>query len=157
MTKGKKDKKKDRKGSAVPRTVGGVKLPKPVRKAGKAALKAAQDPAVSEAVAAALLGAAAALREGKGLRDGAKAAGVAATDAVEEATREMSGLASSLRAIAIDVARKTIDAWAASGGDERTGSSDGEARGGRSRAAKPAAAGAESSPRTSSPGRGKGR
>lgn len=116
MGKGKKDKKdgkKAKKASPVPKEVGGVKLPKPMRKAGKAALKAAQNPAVSETVAAALLAAAAALREGKGVRQGAKAAGVAAADAVDQATRDMTGLGSMLRGIAIDVARKTIDAWAA--------------------------------------------
>jgi hypothetical protein len=128
MGKGKKDKKKSRKDELA-----GLKLPKPVKKAGKAAIKAASNPAVSEAVAAALLAAAAALRDGKTIRDGAKAAGVAATDAVDEATRDMTGLASSLRAIAIDVARKTIDAWAADGDGPRP-------KGGGGKADKPAKA-----------------
>jgi hypothetical protein len=135
MGKGKKDKKKGRK-----EELAGLKMPKPVKKAGKAALKAATNPAVSEAVAAALLAAAAALRDGKTIRDGAKAAGVAATDAVDEATRDMTGLASSLRAIAIDVARKTIDAWAA-GDDEKP-----KAKGGGGKSAKAAAKAASPAP-----------
>jgi len=114
MAKGKKEKKrKSRKDQSATIEVAGVKVPKPLRKAGKAALKAAQNPAVGETVAAALLAAAAALREGRSVRDGARAAGVAATDAVDQATRDLTGLASTLRAVAIDVARKTIDAWAA--------------------------------------------
>ena len=121
MGKGKKD-KKAKKASSASKGADGGKLAKPIRKAGKAALKAARNPAVGETVAAAMIAAAAALRDGKSVREGAKAAGVAATDAVDQATRDMSGLASTLRAIAIDVARKTIDAWAA---DDDGGEDDG--------------------------------
>ncbi|MFL6862974.1 MAG: hypothetical protein ACJ8DZ_08235 [Allosphingosinicella sp.] len=148
MGKGKKDKKKGRKDEPA-----GLKLPKPVKKAGKAAIKAASSPAVSEAVAAALLAAAAALRDGKTIRDGAKAAGVAATDAVDEATRDMTGLASSLRAIAIDVARKTIDAWAADeDGPKRKGGG-----GGGGKPGKPAKASAKAAPASAKPRKGPAR
>lgn len=113
MAKGKKEKKKGKKAPPSSKEVGGVRLPKPLRKAGKAALKAAQNPAVSETVAAALLAAAAALRDGDSVRGGAKAAGVAATDAADQATKDLTGLAGTLRALAIDFARKTLDSWSA--------------------------------------------
>ena len=89
----------------VPKKVAGVKLPKKLRKAGKKALKVAEQPVVGEAVAAALLAAAAALREGKGGRSGAEIAG-------EEAVK----FGEALRAYAIDVARRTLDAWEQGGG-----------------------------------------
>jgi hypothetical protein len=156
MGKGKKD-KKAKKASSAGGDAGALKLPKPLRKAGKAALKAASNPAVSETVAAALLGAAAALREGKGVREGAKAAGVAATDAVDQATRDMSGIASTLRALALDVARKTIDAWAADGGDEdapRGQAKPAKAAKGKSKGKAPAAAGdAKPKPKALAPGK----
>lgn len=82
----------------VPKQVAGVKLPKKLRKAGKKALKIAEQPVVGEAVAAALLAAAAALREDKG--SGAKAVG-----------KEAAKFGEALRAYAIDVARRTLDAW----------------------------------------------
>jgi DNA-binding transcriptional regulator YiaG len=109
MAKDKKDKKK--KSAKLPKEVAGVKVTKGLRKAGKAALKLASQPAVGEAVAAAMLAAAAALREGPAIKQGAKAAGDAAGGAAEEAQRQASGLGDALKAIAIDVARRTVEAW----------------------------------------------
>ncbi len=111
-----KDGKKSGK-AKLPKEVGGVKLPKKLRKAGKKALKLAQEPVVSEAVAAALLAAAAALREGPATKQAAKAAGAAALDEVEEAGRQASRLGDALRSFAIDMARRTLDNW-----DEKRGS-----------------------------------
>ena len=99
--KGKKDKLK------IPKRIAGVKVSKAVRKAGKSALKLAETPAVSETVAAALLAAAAALRDPPATRRGAKAAADAAGDAGQEAIR----LGDSLRRLALDMARRTLDAW----------------------------------------------
>ena len=101
--KGKMDKIK------VPKKIAGVKVSKAVRKAGKAAIKLAETPAVSETVAAALLAAAAALRDPPATKRGAKAAVDAAGEAGEEAIR----LGDSLRRLALDMARRTLDAWEA--------------------------------------------
>jgi hypothetical protein len=101
--KGKKDKAK------IPKRIGGVKVPKAVREAGKTALKLAETPAVSETVAAALLAAAAALRDPPATKRAASAAAGTAGEAGKEAIR----LGDSLRRMAIDMARRTIDAWEA--------------------------------------------
>ena len=103
---GKKDKKDKIK---IPKRIAGVKVSKAVRQAGKSALKLAERPAVSEAVAAALLAAAAALRDPPATKRGAKAAAEAAEEAGQEAIR----FGDSLRRLAIDMARRTIDAWEA--------------------------------------------
>ena len=104
MGKG-KDKKKDKKADA--KKGGGIKIPKPLRKAGKEALKLASEPVVSEIVAAALLSAAAALRGDKATGKGAEAA----ADAAGEASRKASKMGDSMRALAIDLARRTLDNW----------------------------------------------
>ncbi len=101
--KGKKDKVK------IPKRIAGVKVSKVVRKAGKSALKLAETPAVSETVAAALLAAAAALRDPPATKRAAAAAADSAGEAGEEALR----LGDSLRRLALDMARRTLDAWEA--------------------------------------------
>src|SRR4051812_44388644 len=111
--KAKKDKIK------IPKRIAGVKVSKAVRQAGKTALKLAETPAVSETVAAALLAAAAALRDPPATKRAATAAAGTAGEAGQEAIR----LGDSLRRMAIDMARRTIDAWEAaeskpSAGDE---------------------------------------
>ena len=108
-------KKKDK--IRIPKRIAGVKVSKAVRKAGKSALKLAETPAVSETVAAALLAAAAALRDPPAARRGAKAA----TDAAGEAGREAIRLGDSLRRVALDMARRTLDAWEAAESKPRTG------------------------------------
>jgi hypothetical protein len=109
MAKGDKKAKKSKDKVKLPKRIGGVKVPKAVREAGKTALKLAEQPAVSETVAAALLAAAAALRDPPATR---RAAGAAA-GAAGEAGREAIGLGDSLRKMAIDMARRTLDAWEA--------------------------------------------
>src|SRR5688572_11291438 len=80
----------------------GVKLPKKLRKLGRKAIKLAEQPVVSEIVAAALLSAAAALRETESGRKSAKrASGDAAAGK----------LGDSLRKLGLDLARRTLDAW----------------------------------------------
>ena len=101
--KGKKDKIK------IPKRIAGVKVSKAVRKAGKSALKLAETPAVSETVAAALLAAAAALRD----PPATKRAAAAAADTAGEAGQEALRLGDSLRRLALDMARRTLDAWEA--------------------------------------------
>ena len=101
--KGKKDKLK------IPKRIAGVKVSKAVRQAGKSALKLAEQPAVSETVAAALLAAAAALRD----PPATKRAAAAAADSAEEAGQEAIRLGDSLRRLALDMARRTLDAWEA--------------------------------------------
>jgi urease accessory protein UreF len=114
--KGKKDKIK------IPKRIAGVKVSKAVRQAGKTALKLAEAPAVSETVAAALLAAAAALRDPPATKRAAVAAAGTAGEAGQEAIR----LGDSLRRMAIDMARRTIDAWEAAESKPR-----GDASGGR--------------------------
>lgn len=110
----------------------GIKIPKPLRKAGKEALKLASEPVVSEIVAAALLSAAAALRgdkavakAGKGGAEAAEAAG----DAAANATRRASKLGDSMRTLALDLARRTLDNWerpaAQKGGSGKSGKGNG--------------------------------
>lgn len=103
-----KDKKSAKAGKA---DKAGIKIPKKLRKVGKKAMKLASKPAVSEVVAAALLSAAEALRENEGARRGAVKAGKSALDAVEGFGRESGKLGDSLRKLALDLARKTLDNW----------------------------------------------
>jgi hypothetical protein len=111
-----KDKKKGKNGGGkIPKRVAGVKVPKGVRKAGKSALKLAERPVVAEAVAAALLAAAAALRDGGGAKKATKGAGGSAGEAAGAAGKQVSLLGDALRSIAIDVARRTVEAWEESG------------------------------------------
>ncbi|HEX2763269.1 MAG TPA: hypothetical protein VHM92_05415 [Allosphingosinicella sp.] len=74
------------------------------RKAGTAAVKIAETPIVSETVAAALMAAAASLAGPPKTR---KAAAAGTAQAGTEALK----LGDALRRIAIDVARRTLDAW----------------------------------------------
>lgn len=107
----------------IPKRIAGVKVSKTVRKAGKSALKLAESPAVSETVAAALLAAAAALRDPPAARRGAKAAAGAAGEAGQEAIR----LGDSLRRLALDMARRTLDAWEEAESKPRAGKEGGKA------------------------------
>jgi hypothetical protein len=107
------DKGKDR--IKVPKRIAGVKVSKAVRQAGKTALKLAETPAVSETVAAAMLAAAAALRDPPATRHAAGAAAGTAGEAGQEAIR----LGDSLRKMAIDMARRTLDAWEAGDSEPR--------------------------------------
>lgn len=99
-----KDKKKDKK-------TGGARMPKQLRKIGKQAMKLADNPVVSEVVAAALLSAAAALRENDGARRKAVKAGKVALDAAEGLTRDSGKTGDKLRKLALDLARRTLDNW----------------------------------------------
>ncbi len=90
---------------------GGMKVPKKLRKIGKKAMKLADNPVVSEVVAAALLSAAAALRENEGARRKAVKAGTVALDAAESMAKDSGKLGDSLRKLALDMARRTLDSW----------------------------------------------
>jgi hypothetical protein len=111
MAKGDKKakKSKDKVKVKVPKRVAGVKVSKAVRQAGKTALKLAERPVVSETVAAALLAAAAALRDPPATKRAAGAAAGAAGEAGQESIR----LSDSLRRLAIETARRTLEAWEA--------------------------------------------
>jgi hypothetical protein len=89
----------------LPKEVGGVKVPKKLRKLGNKAVEAARNPVVSEVVAGAMLAAAAALREGKD----PKAAVKAGQGGADEVRKQAGRLSDSLRAMAIDLARRTLD------------------------------------------------
>jgi hypothetical protein len=116
-----KDKKDKKAKLKIPKQVAGVKVPKKLRKAGKKAIDLAAQPAVSEAVAAAMLAAAAALREGKDGRTTMRAAADAAGEVGREAGREAGKLGDALRLLAIDLARRTAEAWAESARKEKVG------------------------------------
>jgi hypothetical protein len=103
MAKGDKKAKKGKDKIKIPKRITGVKVPKAVRQAGNAALKLAEQPAVSETVAAALLAAAAALRDPPAAKRAAGAAGESGQAAIK--------LGDSLRKMALDMARRTLDAW----------------------------------------------
>jgi hypothetical protein len=106
-----KDKdKKAKKGAKLPRKVAGVKMPKKLRKATRAAVDLAREPVVAEIVAAALLSAAAALRGDKA----AKAA-TSGAEAAAGAGRKAVKLGDSLRALALDLAEQTLQSWQRSG------------------------------------------
>ncbi|MEO7177974.1 MAG: hypothetical protein ABIW83_03950 [Allosphingosinicella sp.] len=104
--KAKKGKGRDKSGDGIkiPKRIAGVKVSKAVRDAGKSALKFAEQPAVSETVAAALLAAAAALRDPPATKR-------AAAGAAGEAGQAAIGIGDTLRKMAIDMARRTLDAW----------------------------------------------
>jgi hypothetical protein len=126
MAKGDKKAKKDK--VKIPKRIAGVKVSKAVREAGKRALKMAEQPAVSETVAAALLAAAAALRDPPATKRAAGAAAQSAGEAGQEAIR----LGDSLRKMAIDMARRTLDAWEA-GDSKPRGNGGGASDGGPGR------------------------
>jgi hypothetical protein len=98
--------KDGKKKAKIPKQVAGIKVPKKLRKAGNKAVKLAQDPIVGEVVAAALLSAAAALREGTGPKD---APGAAAKESVEGARQQAGALGDSLKSLALDLARRTLE------------------------------------------------
>lgn len=88
---------KKSKKTKMPKKVGGVKIPKEVRKAGDKALKlAAEHPVISDIVAAGLLAAAAALTGDKKLRITARELG----EDVKETASASSGKASRAKAAA---------------------------------------------------------
>jgi hypothetical protein len=104
--------KKGKGGKAkVPKEIGGVKVPKKLRKLGNQAAKAVKDPAVTEVVAGALLAAAAALREGK---DPKTVVGAAMKSGFKSATAGGANgggprLSDSLKLLAMDLAKRTLD------------------------------------------------
>ena len=101
--------KDGKKKNQIPKQVAGIKVPKKLRKAGNRAVKLAQDPIVSEVVAAALLSAAAALREGSS----ADRKGAAAADGgAEEVRRQAGALGDSLKGLALDFARRALEGLA---------------------------------------------
>ena len=98
--------KDGKKKTKIPKQVAGIKVPKKLRKAGNKAVKLAQDPVVGEVVAAALLSAAAALREGTGEKDGV---GQATKESAEGARQQAGRLGDSLKLLALDLARRTLE------------------------------------------------
>ena len=127
--KDKARKGKGKKGEAKKAERAGIKIPKPLRKAGKEALKLASEPVVSEIVAAALLSAAAALRGDNAAAKAGKGA-AAAAGAAGEASRKASKMGDSMRALAIDLARRTLDNWERPA-SEKSGSRKAKQGGGR--------------------------
>jgi hypothetical protein len=97
--------KDGKKKAKIPKQVAGIKVPKKLRKAGNRAVKLAQDPIVGEVVAAALLSAAAALREGTSSKD----AGAAGKTGGEDVRQQAGRLGDSLKVLAIDLARRTLE------------------------------------------------
>jgi len=94
------------KGSKIPKDVGGIKIPKKLRKTGGAALKLAQQPAVGEFVAAALTAAATSLmaetKAGKVVRRGT-------ADAAAEGSREVTAIGGAVKRALLQAARELLD------------------------------------------------
>ena len=116
----------------VPKEVGGVKLPKKLRKLGNKAVEAARNPVVSEVVAGAMLAAAAALREGNDPKAAAGQAKRAGREGAEEVRKQAGRLSDSLRALAIDLARRTLDGLEDRRGAQAPGATSEPYRGGGS-------------------------
>lgn len=104
-----KDKKDKKAKLKIPKQVAGVKVPKKLRKLGDQAVKVAKDPVVSEAVAGALLAAAAALREGKDPRSALGAAVKQGLKGGGTARQETGRLSDGLKLLALDLARRALD------------------------------------------------
>jgi hypothetical protein len=142
MPKGKKE-KSEKKAKADKQ---GVKLPKAIRKAGEKAMELAREPMVSEIVAAALLSAAAALRDNKSPGRAAVAAGVEGLAAAGEAGKQASKVGDAMRGLALDLARRTLDNWerpsaGKSGGSKSGGAPKGSKKTGSTGAGKAGARG----------------
>lgn len=101
-----KDKKKAKGKKAKP-----GKVEKKIRKATEKAAKLAANPIVAEIASAALLAAAAAVRNPDKARQVAKAAG----DELSEAARTATKQGSAFWQLAIDIARRSVDALAEEG------------------------------------------
>ena len=120
----------------VPKEVGGVKVPKKLRKLGNKAVKAAKNPVVSEVVAGAMLAAAAALREGKDPKTAGAQVKRAGREGADEVRKQAGRLSDSLKALAIDLARRTLDGieersrGGEGGGGPREGGETSNGRGG---------------------------
>ncbi|HEY7810371.1 MAG TPA: hypothetical protein VIA98_08330 [Allosphingosinicella sp.] len=110
MAKDGKGKKNKGGKSAIPKEIGGVKVPKKLRKLGGKAVKAASDPVVSEVVAGALLAAAAALREGKDPKSALGAGFKGGVQTAKDGARQEAGrLSDALKGLAIDIAKRTFE------------------------------------------------
>ena len=94
------------KGAKLPKRVAGVKIPKQLRKAGKAAMDLAQQPVVGEFVAAALTAAAASLM--KDTKAG-KAVRRETSDAAEEGAEQVSAIGGAVKKALLDAARELLD------------------------------------------------
>jgi hypothetical protein len=90
----------------VPKKIGGVKVPKKVRKTANTALKFADHPIAMELAAAALTAAAASLRARK---SGAKAAAATAEEGFDELRDQAGKLKDLVIAAALDGARRLMD------------------------------------------------
>jgi len=119
------------KGPKIPKEVAGVKIPKGLRKAGKAASEFAQQPAVGEFVAAALTAAAASLvaqsRAGKAVRR-------EASDAASEGVKEASAVGAAVKRALLDAARELLDSMEDAAPANLLGQSGGKAKGKRKKA-----------------------
>ena len=136
MAKGKKD-KKDKKAKVDKVGTKAVKLPKALRKAGEKAMDLAREPMVSEIVAAALLSAAAALRDNKGVTRAAGTAGAEGLAAAGEVGKQATKVGDALRGLALDLARRTLDNWECpKSGKSSSGQREGGAKGGGKGSAK---------------------
>ncbi len=113
------------KGAKIPKEVAGVKIPKGLRKAGKAASEFAQQPAVGEFVAAALTAAAASLvaqsKAGKAVRR-------ETADAASEGVKEASAIGAAVKRALLDAARELLDSMEDSAPSDLLSGSRGKGR-----------------------------
>lgn len=93
----------------LPKTIAGVKVPKELREAGAKAAVLLDHPMVIDLVAAALLAAAAAIREGDRIQAAAGAAGEEAADAADEVRRSAGTAKRAAKAAAAAIGRGILD------------------------------------------------
>jgi hypothetical protein len=111
-----KDKRKKKEAKKSAGKAGPDKMKKVVKKATKKAAKIAQNPIVAEVVAATLVAAAAAIRNPKKAREIALAAG----DEIGGAAKTATGQGGAFWQLAMDVARRSVDALAEDQGKKAT-------------------------------------
>jgi hypothetical protein len=88
----------------IPKRIGGAKVPKPLRRHAETLLAWADHPVASQAIAAALVGAAAAIMDGKDRRGILKAAGLGAGAAAVKAAKGADRIGLALAIAASEIA-----------------------------------------------------
>ncbi|HEV2747012.1 MAG TPA: hypothetical protein VGW34_06905 [Allosphingosinicella sp.] len=120
--------KKANKGK-LPKEIAGVKVPKELRRAGAGAARIIDHPVVGDLVAAALLAAAAALRESKDVRAAARSIGDEAGEAAAGTARVMNKARAALKAAANAIGQGILDELAGGSGGGKKGGRGGRKKG----------------------------
>lgn len=109
--KAKKKAKQKADGSRVPRQIAGMTIPDELRRQGETLLRVAESPVMADIAAAALLAAAAALKNEPHVRAAASDAGEALTSGAKAAGRKGEQVGAIIKAAAIEAARQLARAY----------------------------------------------